>query len=132
MPQLFWISLGGALGTAARVLLAGWVQRSSAAWSPWGLALPLGTISVNLIGSFALGFLMQMGLDRGGEPSTLRLALGTGVLGGFTTYSTFNYETLALFQDGSPGYAWANLGATLLGCLAASGLGVALGRRIFG
>jgi fluoride exporter len=132
MSNLLWISLGGALGTAARVLLAGWVQRNAGAF---GTTLPLGTIAVNVIGSFLLGVLMQVGLDRvgqGGEPSTLRLALGTGVLGGFTTYSTFNYETLALFEDGAPVLAWVNLGSTLVGCLAASAVGVMLGRRIFG
>ena len=122
MVRLLWISLGGAVGTAARYLLSGWVLRSTGPGFPWG------TLAVNAIGSFLLGLLMQIALGSTLFSPTLRLTLTTGVMGGFTTYSTFNYETLRSFQDGAWLIAFANLGATVLGCLAAGLLGFALGR----
>ncbi len=122
MVQLLWISLGGAIGTAARYLLAGWILRSTGPGFPWG------TLAVNTIGSFLLGLVMQVALGTTLFSPTLRLTLTTGVMGGFTTYSTFNYETLRAFQDGAWLIAFANLGATVLGCLAAGLLGFTAGR----
>jgi CrcB protein len=122
MARLLWISLGGAVGTAARYLLSGWVLRAAGPGFPWG------TLAVNTIGSFLLGLLMQVALGSTLFSPTLRLTLTTGVMGGFTTYSTFNYETLRSLQDGAWLIAFANLGATVLGCLAAGLLGFSLGR----
>lgn len=120
MVQLLWISLGGAVGTAARYLLSSWVLRSAGPGFPWG------TLAVNTIGSFLLGLLMALGANS--LSPTVRLTLTTGVMGGFTTYSTFNYETLRALQDGAWGVAFANLGITVFGCLAAGLLGFAAGR----
>ena len=122
MVRLLWISLGGAVGTAARYLLTGWIARSAGPGFPWG------TLAVNAIGSFLLGLLMQVALGSASFSPTLRLTLAIGVLGGFTTYSTFNYETLRSLQDGAWLVALANLGATVLGCLLAGWLGFAVGR----
>lgn len=126
MARLVLISLGGALGTAARYLLSGWLLRVL------GPAFPYGTLAVNVIGSFLLGALMHVGLQTALLSPTARLVLGTGVMGGFTTYSTFNYETLQYLQQGAWGLAGLNVAATLLVCLAAGALGVAAARLLVG
>ena len=126
MSRFLWICLGGAAGTGARYLLSGW------ALAAFGATFPYGTLAVNLVGSFLVGLLMQIGLTTPLMSPTLRLALTTGVMGGFTTYSTFNYETIRYFQDGSWELAFGNVAATLAGCLAAGLAGIAAGRWLFG
>jgi fluoride exporter len=126
MSRFLLICLGGAVGTGARYLLSGWVPRAL------GAGFPLGTLFVNAIGSFLLAVIMHVGLTSGLLPPDARLVLGTGVMGGFTTYSTFNYETMQYLQEGALGLATLNVAVTLLGCLAAGGLGLALGRWLAG
>lgn len=125
MTRFLWICLGGAAGTGARYLLAGWLRAT-------GPGFPWGTLVVNVIGSFLLGVVMQVALTTDLISPTLRLGLTTGVLGGFTTYSTFNYETLQYLQQNAWLAAFANLVATVLACLAAGALGVAAGRLLAG
>lgn len=124
MGRLFWISLGGAVGTAARYLMSVWLLRVL------GPAFPYGTLAVNVIGSFLLGAIMQAGLDTTLLSPTARVVLGTGVMGGFTTYSTFNYETLQYLQAGAWAMAGLNVAVTLFVCLAAGALGVAVARAL--
>jgi len=126
MGRLALISLGGALGTAARYLLSVWLLRAL------GPAFPYGTLAVNVIGSFLLGVIMQAGLDTTLLSPTARVVLGTGVMGGFTTYSTFNYETLQYLQEGAWAMASLNVATTLLLCLAAGALGVSVARGLLG
>ena len=126
MARLLWICLGGAVGTGARYLLSGWLLR----WL--GPAFPYGTLAVNGLGSFLMGVLMHLALSTGSFSPTLRLTLTTGVLGGFTTYSTFNYETLQLFQEGAWLLGLANLGVTLGVCLGAGVLGLMIARFLVG
>jgi CrcB protein len=126
MARFFWICLGGAIGTGARYLLSGWLQRATGAGFPWG------TLAVNLIGSFLLGLVMQVSLTTDLISPTLRLAIATGVLGGFTTYSSFNYETLRLFQEDAWLLGLANLGVTVVACLLAGVLGLWSGRLLAG
>ena len=126
MARFLWICLGGAAGTGARYLLSGWLLRAAGPGFPWG------TLAVNVLGSFLLGLIMQVSLTTGLIPPTLRLALTTGVMGGFTTYSTFNYETLQYLQQNDWLAACANVAATLLVCLAAGVLGVLGGRLLAG
>jgi len=126
MGRLVLISLGGAVGTAARYLLSAWLLRTL------GPAFPYGTLAVNVIGSFLLGVIMQAGLDTTVLSPTARVVLGTGVMGGFTTYSTFNYETLQYLQEGAWAMASLNVATTLLVCLAAGALGVAVARGLLG
>jgi CrcB protein len=114
LTRFLLICLGGAIGTGARYLTALW---AAAAFGP---AFPFGTLIVNVAGSFLLGFLMQLGAT---SP-----VLTTGVMGGFTTYSTFNYETMDYFRTGAWLMAATNIAATLVGCLAAGLAGVALAR----
>jgi CrcB protein len=126
VSRFFWICLGGAAGTGARYLLSGWALEA------FGTGFPWGTFAVNVLGSFGVGFLMQVGLATPLLSPTLRLALTTGVMGGFTTYSTFNYETIRYVQDGAWRLALGNVAATLFVCLAAGFAGLALGRSLFG
>jgi fluoride exporter len=122
MERLLLVSLGGAVGTAARYLLSGWILRSTGPGFPWG------TLAVNTLGSFLLGLLMQVSLGSTLLSPRLSLTLTTGVMGGFTTYSAFNYEMLHSFQKGAWLLGFANLGATVLGCLVAGLLGFFTGR----
>jgi CrcB protein len=126
MTRFLWICLGGAAGTGARYLLSGW------ALAALGAGFPYGTLAVNVIGSFCAGLLMQVGIATPLISPTLRLALTTGVMGGFTTYSTFNYETIRYMQDGAWRLAAGNVALTLFACLAAGLAGIALGRSLFG
>ncbi len=126
MSRLLWICLGGAVGTAGRYLLGDWLMRVA------GPAFPWGTLAVNVLGSFLLGLVMQLALSTDWISPTLRLTLATGVLGGFTTYSSFNYETLRLIEGGSWLLAGANLAGTVVGCLVAGTLGMGLARALAG
>jgi CrcB protein len=126
VSRFLWICLGGAAGTGARYLLSGW------AVGAFGASFPYGTLAVNVIGSFFVGLIMQVGLATPLLSPTLRLALTTGVMGGFTTYSTFNWETIRYVQDGSWELAAANVSMTLAACLAAGFAGIAAGRWLFG
>lgn len=124
MKNLILVMLGSAFGGGARYLLAGWIHTTS------GGSFPFGTLAVNAVGSLLIGFILQLGASPQGLDPDLRLALTTGVLGGFTTYSTFNHETLALLSKGSWGYGVANLSVTLVGCLGAGALGMTLARLL--
>jgi len=87
---------------------------------------------VNIAGSFLLAFIMQTSATTELISSDIRLMLTTGVMGGFTTYSTFNYETTNYFRAGAWGLGMVNAGATCFGCLAAGLAGLALARLLFG
>jgi CrcB protein len=126
MARLLWICLGGALGTGARYLVSGW------ALALLGTSFPYGTLAVNLLGSFLLGATMSVGLSTEWLPPAVRLALTAGALGGFTTYSTFSYETMRLLQDGAWLFAGLNVALTVTLCLAASFLGFAVGGWLVG
>lgn len=90
---VLWVALGGALGAVARYLLTNWIQ----SWA--GDAFPVGTFVVNVTGSFLLGFLLRA-LDGIAAPPEARALLATGVLGAFTTFSTFSYEVVGLLHAG--------------------------------
>jgi CrcB protein len=124
MQPLLLVCLGGALGSGARFLVSTWAARAI------GADFPRGTLLVNVIGSFVLSLLLSLPA-RWVSPE-LRLFAGAGFLGGFTTYSSFNHETLALVESGSGALAFANVAATLASCLAAGLAGLAAGRWLAG
>jgi len=126
MARFFWICFAGGVGTGARYLLSGWVQRRL------GSSFPLGTLVVNVIGCFLLGIVMQVALSTRFLPADVRIVVAIGLLGGFTTYSAFNYETLVLFRDGAWGLAVGTLFVTVIGCLAAGLAGISGARWLFG
>lgn len=125
MQQLLWIGLAGALGALSRHGLGLAANRAV----DWGI--PAGTLAVNVLGSIALGFLME-GCDRAGWSAELRLALGTGFLGSFTTFSTFSVETIRLVESGNYGAVAANIGANLVLALAGAALGIWVARMALG
>lgn len=86
--KLVCVGLGGALGSIARYVLGDVVQ------GRLGPQFPYGTLAVNLLGSFGLAFLMALGTQSEVLTPNVRLGLTAGVMGGFTTYSTFSYETM--------------------------------------
>jgi fluoride exporter len=121
--RLLLVCVGGALGSGARYLVSTWAARAL------GADFPRGTLIVNVAGSFLLALLMGLAGTREGISPEARLFLGAGVLGGFTTYSSFNYETLALLERG-PAHALANVALTLLGCLGAGLMGLLAARAL--
>jgi CrcB protein len=123
---LLFVCLAGGLGTGARYLLGGWAQRAL------GTGFPYGTTIINLIGSFLIVIVMHLGLERGAISPDLRIILTTGVMGGFTTYSTFNYESIRFLQQGAVGLAALNVAVTVVGCLVAGGLGLVCARALAG
>jgi fluoride exporter len=125
MQRLLIVSAAGALGSAARYLLAGWIASRM-------VTFPLATLTVNVLGSFLVGAIMELAVNTTAISPHLRVALTVGLLGGFTTYSTFNFETLQLLRTGSFLYGFANILATVAGCLAAGLAGVATGRWMAG
>jgi CrcB protein len=120
------ICLGGAVGTGARYLIAVGAPRVL------GTSFPYGTLIVNVAGSFLLGAVMHVGLTTNVMTPAMRLVLTTGVMGGFTTYSTFNYETIEYLREGALALATLNVAATLLLCLVAGAVGLALARWAVG
>lgn len=126
MSRFFWICLAGAAGSGARYALSGWI------FTALGTGFPYGTLAANVIGSFLLGAIMHVALVTGWISPALRLALTTGFLGGFTTYSTFNYETLRYFQESAWLYGLLNIGVTVVSCLLAGATGFLLARVAVG
>lgn len=122
--MLWYIAIGSALGGVSRYLIGGLVQRGA------GPGFPAGTLVVNVTGSFLLGLFLRYGLETPTLTPEMRAFLTIGFCGGYTTFSTFSYETVALLEDGQWGraavYAAASLGlslvATLLGLMAARGV----------
>lgn len=121
VTDLVWVGLGGSAGAAARFALDGAVS------SRVGARLPVGTITVNLTGSFLLGILT--GLVMFHARSTLWTTVaGTGFCGGYTTFSTASFETVRLLQQRSYATAALNAVGTLAGALVAGAAGLALAR----
>jgi CrcB protein len=116
-----WVALGGAIGSVGRFACSGLAAR----WL--GLGFPWGTLFVNVIGSLAIGLLVGLA-SPDGRPwlgSEARAFVVVGVLGGFTTFSSFSLETLTLARGGAIGAAGAYIAASLLLCLTAAWLGFA-------
>ena len=120
MTDYLWVCLGAAVGAPSRYVVDRAVQARHDSVMPWG------TVLVNVAGSLVLGVLVGLAVTRD-VPESVSLALGVGLCGALTTYSTFSYETLRLVEDGARLQAALNVGASLLAGLAAAVLGYALG-----
>ncbi|MER1986164.1 MAG: fluoride efflux transporter CrcB [Solibacillus sp.] len=114
-----YVGIGGAIGAVLRVMISTTI--------PFNGTFPFATLCVNLLGCFLLGlFLTSTTIIRNVH---LKLALTTGVLGAFTTFSTFSYETLQLLQQGAAFYALLYVGGSLFGGLTFSAIGIFMARR---
>ncbi len=122
MSKYLIIGLGGFLGANARYLVGGWIAER------FGSSFPYGTLVINVSGSFLIGLIMTLIVDRFSAPPSARLFLAIGFLGAYTTFSTFSFESLALIQERAYLAAGANLLANVLLGLGAVVLGVIIGR----
>lgn len=119
------VAAGGAIGSVLRFLIGTW----SLQWL--GPGFPWGTFAINISGAFAIGLVLQLAETRVGLPPYVRLFVATGILGGYTTFSTFAYETYLLSRDAlSVQSLWYGLGSVVAG-VAAVLLGILLARAVF-
>lgn len=126
MDRLLYVCLAGGLGSGVRYLVSEWSLRT------FGQGFPVGTLIVNVAGCFAMSLVMCLALETAHVSPTMRIALTTGFMGGLTTYSAFNYETLKLVESKSYGLALVSFFATTLVCAIAGILGAVAARRFAG
>jgi CrcB protein len=122
--ELASIGIGGAIGSILRYALSGWILK----FPIWG-SFPGGTLVVNVLGCAAVGLLGGISESRAVFGPTTRLFILIGLLGGFTTFSTFSYETLTLVRAGETAKAALNAAANLLLCLSCTWIGFGVGSR---
>lgn len=109
MTNILLVGIGGFIGSVMRYLASGYVQQTTKS-----VDFPYGTLAVNVIGCFVIGFLAQLAESRGVFTSESRLFVFTGILGGFTTFSSFGNETINLVRDSQIMNAFANVSANLV------------------
>lgn len=124
MNEVLAIAAGGAVGSVLRFWLSTWVHSFA------GRAFPYGTLTVNVLGCLAMGFLFVLFLDRLADNTVLRAGVLIGVLGGFTTFSSFSIETFNLIEQGAVLKAALNMAGSLALCVSATWLGVIIGRQV--
>ncbi len=125
MKKYALVALGGCVGALLRYWLSGLVSEKAAGDFPWG------TLVINLTGSFVIGLFLTMALEIFSWNPEWRIFFATGLLGAFTTFSTFSYETLSLLREGMWLGAFANMAAHLFGCIGAAFLGFVLARTVW-
>lgn len=122
--KIFWaVAVGAALGGLARHYLSVAVQNRM------GTGFPVGTLIINVTGSFLIGVFMRYAIQSG-TSEEVRLLLTSGFCGGYTTFSTFSYETVTLLENGKYARAGLYVGASVLLALAATALGFTLAQRL--
>ncbi|RLB66506.1 MAG: fluoride efflux transporter CrcB [Deltaproteobacteria bacterium] len=124
MLKILYLGIFGGLGCVARYMISGWVYTLA------GKTLPYGTLAVNVIGSLLLGLIMEGSLRSTLLSPELRFGLTVGFMGGFTTFSTFSYETVRLLEEGSLVAAGANILLNVTVCIAAALIGIYLARQM--
>ncbi len=124
MNQVMAIAAGGAMGAVLRF----WLSTGIYSWL--GRGFPYGTLVVNVFGSLLMGLFTVLLIERLSLGPEWRAAILIGLLGGFTTFSTFSIETLNLIEAGAHAKAMANMALSLLLCVAAAWVGVIAGRQI--
>ncbi len=122
--KILYLGIFGGLGCVARYMVSGWVYNLA------GKSLPYGTLAVNVIGSLLLGLIMEGNLRSTLLSPELRFGITVGFLGGFTTFSTFSYETVRLLEEGSLVAAGANILLNVTVCVAAALIGIYLARQM--
>ncbi len=124
MEKYLFIGLGGFLGSIVRYGLTSIIQTKTES------VFPYGTMAVNIIGCFCIGVLITLFQEKNIAGEHLRLFLIIGLLGGFTTFSSFSYDTFALVKAGHLLEAGWNVGGSLFGCLIATWAGYMLGELL--
>jgi fluoride exporter len=124
MTRLFFIGLGGFVGTLFRYWLSGLIAKR------YGETFPFGTLVVNGLGCFLIGFLFYFFYDRGLTSPTARTVVFIGVIGGFTTFSSYGLQTFTLLRDGQVFLALVNIVASNILCLVLVWLGYSLAKVI--
>jgi fluoride exporter len=122
--MLWYVAIGSAVGGVSRYLLGGVIQRALAA------SFPAGTLLINVTGSALLGFLLRYALDTPSLTPEIRALLGVGFCGGYTTFSTFSYETVALLEDGDWRRAGVYVTLSVVGSLLATFVGFVAAREL--
>lgn len=122
--HLFYIGLFGACGCLARYFVSGWTYQL------FGRGLPFGTMAVNILGSFLLGLIMEGSMRSTLLSPEVRMGITVGFMGGFTTFSTFSFETMRLLEEGSIWQAGANVLLNIVICIVAAGIGIYLARQL--
>jgi CrcB protein len=122
--KILYLGIFGGLGCVARYMVSGWVHSLA------GRALPYGTLVVNVCGSLLLGLIMEGALRSTLLSPELRFGLTVGFMGGFTTFSTFSYETVRLLEEGSVTTAGANILLNVTVCIGAALVGIYLARQL--
>ena len=122
--MIWYIAIGSALGGVTRYLLGGLIQRLT------GGTFPTGTLLINVTGSFLLGLFYRYASDSAAITPEIRAMLTIGFCGGYTTFSTFSYETVRMLEDGETGRALAYIGLSVGVSLAAVAVGVLAGREL--
>jgi len=125
--KLFLTGIGGFIGSSLRYAVGGYVQQISRSAD-----FPYGTLAVNLIGCFIIGFLSQLAESRGVFTAESRTFVFIGILGGFTTFSAFGNETMNLWRDGQNTLAMANIATHVVLGLGAVWISRALAYQIWG
>ncbi|MBW9067405.1 fluoride efflux transporter CrcB [Agrobacterium pusense] len=125
MINIVLVAAGGAIGSVFRYLVGVWSVRLAGVNFPWG------TLTVNVVGSFLIGLLVELVARRLNASMEMRLFLVTGVLGGFTTFSSFSLDAASLFERGALGLSAVYVLASLSVSIAAVFAGLALGRNLF-
>lgn len=124
MIKTLVVFAGGGIGSVLRYLMSGWM------YALFGADFPYGTFAVNIIGSFVIALFLTVAEDRFLVSPEMRAFVAIGILGGFTTFSSFTYETLALFRDGSFFFGATNIVASISVALFAAWLGILIGKLI--
>jgi len=123
--RIFWsVAIGGALGCVSRYYLTAFIQQRA------GPSFPVGTLLINITGSFLLGFIMRYALQSGAVSAETRMLLTSGFCGGYTTFSTYSYETAMMLDDGEYGRAALYVGSSVVLALAGTLLGFAAANRL--
>lgn len=122
--QVALVFLGGGLGAVSRYWISGWVYQKL------GNGFPYGTLAVNVLGCVLIGVLMTATEERFLVNPAVRIFFAIGILGGFTTFSTFSFETISLLRDGQALYATVNILVSIVTCLFGTWIGMQAGKLL--